>query len=93
MTLDAPSSIVARVFEPISLLFPEAGAMPSVPPPVCILCQGPASAPSRMGWVQSPDQQGVFVTCSACSDCDDNELERRIVERITQHEPEKAIVY
>jgi hypothetical protein len=79
--------IVVRLFEPISLLFPD-GAMPSlhatIPPPVCLLCGEPASPPSRMGWLETPDRQAVFVCCGACSNCADAELERRIVERVSE---------
>ena len=32
-----------------------------VTPPGCILCEGPASLPSRMGWLQTPDRQAVFA--------------------------------
>ena len=78
--------IVVRLFEPISLLFPESAAMPSlsVEAPNCILCEGPASPPSRMGVVATPDRQAVFVGCGACSDCSDSELERRIIERVNE---------
>jgi hypothetical protein len=78
--------IVVRLFEPISLLFPESAAMPSlsVEAPNCILCAGPASPPSRMGVMATPDRQAVFVCCGACSDCSDAELERRIIERVSE---------
>ena len=78
--------IVVRLFEPISLLFPE-NAMPSlratVPTPSCILCDGPASPPSRMGWLQAPDRQAVFCVCGKCSDCSDTELEAKIVAQVS----------
>ena len=78
--------IVVRLFEPTTLLFPE-GAMPAfdatIPSPNCLLCEGPASPPSRMGWLETPERQAVFVCCGACSDCDDKELERRIVANVS----------
>jgi hypothetical protein len=84
--------IVARLYEPISLLFPQGALhMPSlratVPPPACILCDGPASPPSRMGWLQAPDRQALFVCCGSCSDCDDAELERRVVAQVSETAP------
>ena len=84
MTVTPP--IVVRLFEPISLLFP-GNAMPSlratVPPPSCILCDGPASPPSRMGWLGTPERQEVFCVCGRCSDCEDAELEKRIVAQVS----------
>jgi hypothetical protein len=83
MPLNAPSPIVVRLFEPISLLFPKEGAMPSfadtVQSPLCILCEGIASPPSRMGFLATPERQAVFVCCGACSDCSDRELEDSIL--------------
>jgi hypothetical protein len=79
--------IVVRLYEPISLLFPEA-PMPSlhatVLSPVCLLCGDPASPPSRMGVLSTPERQAVFVCCGSCSDCSDAELERRIIERVSE---------
>ena len=81
------TSIVVRLFEPISLLFPESAMLPlsaTVLSPVCLLCGDPASPPSRMGTLATPDRQAVFVCCGGCSDCDDLELERRIIERVSE---------
>jgi hypothetical protein len=84
----ALAHIVVRLFEPITLLFPKADAMPSfdatVPSPRCILCEGVAFPPSRMGWVSSPDRQAVFVCCGGCADCSDDELEAKIIARISE---------
>jgi hypothetical protein len=30
----------------------------TVPPPRCLMCKGPASPPSRMGWLESPETPG-----------------------------------
>ena len=39
--------------------------------------------PSRMGWLQAPDRQAVFVCYGSCSNCSDAELETNIVARIS----------
>jgi hypothetical protein len=79
-------SVTVRLFEPISFLFPE-NAMPSlratVPVPTCVLCDSPASPPSRMGWLQTLDRQAVFCVCGKCSDCSDTELEAKIVAQVS----------
>jgi hypothetical protein len=85
--VDAP--LIIRLYQAIGLSFPPgAPHMPSlratVPLPNCLLCDGPASPPSRMGYLATPDRQAVFVCCGGCSDCDDLELERRIVERVSE---------
>jgi hypothetical protein len=87
MNIAPAQPIVVRIFEPISFVFQE-GAMPqplhaTVPRPNCILCDRPASPPSRMGWLQAPDRQAVFVCCGACSDCADAELETKIVAQVS----------
>ena len=56
MTIAPAAPIVVRIFEPISFVFQE-GAMPqplcaTVAPPNCILCDGLAAPPSRMGWLE-----------------------------------------
>ena len=95
MTIPHPTPIAVRLFEPISLLFPEANVMPSllatVPAPSCIICSGPASPPSRMGWLSAPDRQAVFVCCGACSDCSDKELEAKVVAKVSGSPPATAI--
>jgi hypothetical protein len=55
----------------------------TVPPPNCILCDGPASPPSRMGWLQTPDRQAMFCVCGGCSDCTDTELETKIITEVS----------
>ena len=55
----------------------------TVAPPNCILCDGPASPPSRMGWLQAPDRQAVFCVCGRCSDCTDTELETKIIAKVS----------
>jgi hypothetical protein len=79
-------SVTVRLFEPISLLFTE-NAMPSlratVSLPPCVLCDGPASPPSRMGWLQTPDRQAGFCVCGGCADCSDSELETKIIAKVS----------
>jgi hypothetical protein len=86
MTIDA-SPVIVRLYEPISLLFPRGAPMPmldaTVPSPKCILCEGLASPPARIGVLMAPDRQAMFVCCGACADCSDSELERRIIERVS----------
>jgi hypothetical protein len=81
--------IVVRLFEPISLLFPEGALMPhsTVAAPNCILCSGKASPPSRMGFVATGNRQGIFSICGSCSDCSDDELERKIVATVDRSPP------
>ena len=55
----------------------------SVPARVCLLCDGPASPPSRMGRLQTPNRQAVFWVCGRCSDCSDAELEAKIVAQVS----------
>ena len=82
--------IVVRLFEPITLLFPE-DAMPAldatIPSPNCLLCEGPASPPSRMGWLETPERQAIFCVCGSCSNCADAELETKIIARIIEPRP------
>jgi hypothetical protein len=84
-------NVAIRLYEPITLLFPEGAAMPQLRGTVralpCILCEGLASPPSRMGWLETPERQAVFVCCGACSDCNDKELERRIVAKVSEQRP------
>ena len=91
----APAQPIAiRLFEPITLLFPE-GAMPAldatIPSPNCLLCEGPASPPSRMGWLGTPERKAIFAVCGSCSDCDDAELERRIITQLSDSRPETVV--
>jgi hypothetical protein len=89
-----PMPIAIRIFEPIALAF-KAGAMPqqlhgTVQALSCILCEGLASPPSRMGWLQAPERQAIFVCCGSCSDCSDQELEAKIVDKISDSPPETS---
>ena len=47
----------------------------------------PPSPPGRMGWLQSPDRQALFVCCGSCSDCDDAELEAKILAQFSDTAP------
>jgi hypothetical protein len=80
-------TVVVRLYEPISLLFPKGAPMPmsdaTVPSPVCILCDGPASPPARMGVLMAPERTAVFVVCGACSNCENEDLERKIIDKVS----------
>ena len=77
--------IVVRLFEPIWLLFPK---MPqchhSASRPPTASCARSRFATFADGGLATPDRQAVFVCCGACSDCSDAELERRIIERVSE---------
>jgi hypothetical protein len=84
--VDAPP--VFRLYEAISLVFPEdlhmpPGATAAIPP--CICCrQSSPFPPSKMGWAK----QAVFVVCEACAAaCDDAELERRVKDQLSDSRP------
>jgi hypothetical protein len=36
-----------------------------------------------MGWLSAPDRQAVFCICGSCSNCEDEELEAKIVAQIS----------
>ena len=63
---------VIRLFEPITLLFPE-GAMPAldvtIPSPNCLLCEGPASPPSSWDGARNTRAGRCSSCCGACSGC------------------------
>jgi hypothetical protein len=84
--VDAPP--VFRLYEAISLVFPEdlhmpPGATAAMPP--CIYCrQSSPFPPSKMGWAK----QAVFVVCETCAAaCDDAELERRVKAQLSDSRP------
>jgi hypothetical protein len=82
-----------RLYEPISLLFPETSMRSfhaTIPPPSCVLCGDPASPPARLGWLSAPDRRAVFSVCGSCSDCADSELEAKIVARLSATRRETA---
>ena len=87
MTVAAPSPIIVRLYAPLTMLFPEGTDMPpslaTVPSPNCIICDGPASPPSRTGWLQAPDRQALFACCGSCGDCSNEELEAKVVAKVS----------
>ena len=90
MTLAHPAPIIVRLYAPLTLLFPKEGNMPltaTVPSPRCIVCDDPASPPSRLGWLRTPDRQAVFACCGTCSNCEESELEAKIVARVSGEQP------
>jgi hypothetical protein len=51
----------------------------TTPPRPCIICQGPASPPSRTGWISANGAEALFSVCGSCSDCTNLELEAKVV--------------
>ena len=69
--------------------------MPSLdataPLPACLLCGGHASPPGRMGWLSVDGDQRLFSICGECAwNCDDPELEAKIVAQVSDSRPETA---
>jgi hypothetical protein len=88
MAMSVGATIVVRLFEPISLLFPE-NAMPSiratVPTPVCILCESLASPPSRIGWLSAPNSGFVVGADEAGGAQTGNTEVRKIVDHCSHN--------
>jgi hypothetical protein len=82
------STVIVRLFEPIAFVFAKEGAMPqdttiSIPP--CIVCKEVScDPPSRMGYIKTGGQTALFSVCGSCADCPDDELERRVVEKVSE---------
>jgi hypothetical protein len=82
-------TVCVRLFEPLAFVFAaQGGAMPqatTVAIPLCIVCQKLSyDPPSRMGFVSTRDETGLFSVCGACADCPDAELERKVIERVME---------
>jgi hypothetical protein len=81
-----------RLFTPMGLLFqPGADHLPheaTVALPPCLLCNKKSKLPpSQTGWIQC-DEPRLFMVCGDCGfDCDDAELERKIIERVSEPIP------
>ena len=59
----------------------------TAPLPTCLLC-GHASPPGRMGWLSAGDDQRLFSVCGDCAwNCDDAELEAKIVAQVSDSRP------
>jgi hypothetical protein len=76
-----------RLYQPLGLLFqPDAnmppGATAALPP--CIVCQRRSQLPpAKVGWLRADDETRLFQVCADC-DCPEDELERRIVEQVSE---------
>ena len=96
MTIAAPAPIIVRLYEPITLILPPPKAnvtplLATVPCPVCVICSAPASPPSRTGWLATPDRQALFACCGECSDCDDAELQAKVIAKVSGEPPATEI--
>jgi hypothetical protein len=54
------------------------------PPPICLTCGQAVEKPATVGWTDTT----TFVICSDCAD--DDELEQRVLERLTAPETSGA---
>ena len=75
-----------RLYQPLGLLFEPSANMPpgaTADMPPCILCQRRSQLPPAMvGWLRG-DEPRLFQVCGDC-DCPEDELERRIIERVSE---------
>jgi hypothetical protein len=76
-----------RLYQPLGLLFEPGANMPSgatadLPP--CILCQRRSQLPpATVGWLRADNETRLFQVCGDC-DCPEDELERRVIERVSE---------
>jgi hypothetical protein len=82
-----------RLYQPLGLLFEPGAAMPqsaTADLPPCLLCQRRSPLPpAKVGWLQADDETRLFQVCADC-DGPEDELERRIVEKVSEREPAAA---
>jgi hypothetical protein len=82
------SSVIVRLYTPLTHLFPHEGAaMPDETVAVipCLICQRLSYLPpARMGVLMAPDSQKMFVVCGACDSEDDAELERKVIRKVSE---------
>jgi hypothetical protein len=82
-----------RLYQPLGLLFkPDVnmppGATAEMPP--CIVCQRRSQLPpAKVGWLRADNETRLFQVCAEC-DGPEDELERRIVEKVSEREPAAA---
>lgn len=81
-----------QLFQPLGFLFEPGATMPSgalVDIPPCLLCEKQSDLPpSRVGWLR-PGR--LFLICGDCGfDRDDNEIERRVVTKVSAPVDEMA---
>jgi hypothetical protein len=79
-----------RLYSPLGLLFePGTSHMPpdaTTPMPVCLLCNKKSKLPSsHTGWLQADDEPRLYMVCGDCGfDRDEAEIQRNIVEKVTE---------
>jgi hypothetical protein len=76
-----------RLYQPLGLLFEPGANMPpgaTADLPPCIICQQRSQLPpAKVGWLRADNETRLFQVCADC-DCPDDELEKRIVERVSE---------
>ena len=80
-----------KFYQPLGLLFEPDANMPqgaTADLPLCLICQRQSQLPpAKVGWLRADNETRLFQVCGEC-DCPDDELEKRIVAKIT--EPDAA---
>jgi hypothetical protein len=75
-----------RLFQPLGLLFEPGATMPqgaTAEMPSCLLCGNRSHVPpAKVGYLRG-DEPRPFQVCADC-DCPEDELERRIIERVSE---------
>jgi hypothetical protein len=76
-----------RLYQPLGFLFEPGATMPqgaTAEMPSCLLCGNRSHLPpANVGWLRADDETRLFLVCADC-DCPEDELERRIVERVSE---------
>jgi hypothetical protein len=76
-----------RLYQPLGLLFEPGANMPpgeTAEMPPCLLCGNQSSLPpAKVGYLRADNETRLFQVCGDC-DGPEDELERRIVERVSE---------
>ena len=76
-----------RLYQPLGLLFkPDVNMPPGATAdlPLCLICQRRSQLPpAKVGWLRADDETRLFQVCADC-DGPEDELERKIVEQISE---------
>ena len=79
-----------RLYQPLGLLFEPGANMPpgaTADLPPCIICHPRSQLPPAVvGWLRADNETRLFQVCADC-DGREAELERRIVEKVSEREP------
>jgi hypothetical protein len=82
-----------KLYQPLGLLFEPGANMPpgaTADLPLCLIWQRRSQLPpAKVGWLRADNETRLFLVCGDC-DCPDDELERRIVGRVSQRVPAAA---